>query len=66
MIGKSGKRLILDPSPSNSMLFCQPWVFMKKSLLDLHWDQLDYIWNYTNPSSHFSIVCEVGTKVALK
>ena len=31
VIGKSGKTWILDPSPSDSMLFCQLWVLKKKN-----------------------------------
>ena len=34
MVGKSGKSLILDPSPFDSMLFCQLWVLQKKLMLD--------------------------------
>ena len=43
VIDKSGKKWILDLSPSDSMLFCQLWVAKNKSLFDLHWDPSDYL-----------------------
>ena len=71
VIAKSGKTWILDPSPSDSMLFCQLWVFKKKSLLDLHWDPSDYLWKHTNPSSctklfqFFQYSVKLGRKLLL-
>ena len=71
VIGKSGKKWILDPSPSDSMLFCQLWVFREKSLLDLNWDPSDYLWKHTNPSSDtkfiqfFQYSVKLGRKLLL-
>ena len=71
VIGKSGKKWILDPSPFDSMLFCELWGLKKKSLLDLHWDPSDYRWKHTNPSSHtkffqiFQYSVKLGRKLPL-
>ena len=70
-VGKLAKSWILDPSPFDSMLFCQLCVFIKKSSLDLDWNLSNYRWKHPHSSSQtkfihlFQYFVKLGRKLLL-